>query len=132
MSGGMDNLYNEFQNVPNTGQREIDIEKIYNKVITTGKDINLITDIPDSYSIVIMETLSDYLMKKYGTNKEDRQYAKIMVNPINQFTKRFKELNPSVNGKRTSEVLSSLSKFVEYVKNRNTIQRLTGASDKGE
>lgn len=129
MSSGMDSLYNEFQNVPNTGQKEIDIEKIYNKVITTGKDINLITDIPDSYAIVVMEGISKYFITKYN-KKEDKQYIKIMVSPINQFTKTFKELNPSVNGKRTSEVLTSLSKFVEYVKNRNTIQRLTGASDK--
>lgn len=129
MSQGMDNLYNEFQSVQNTGQKEIDIEKIYNKVITTGKDINLITDIPDSYPLIVMEGLSKYLVMKYN-HKEDKQFVRIMVAPINQFTKTFKELNPSVNGKRVSEVLSSLSKFVEYVKNRNTIQKLTGATDK--
>jgi|GEM_PF-6184786 hypothetical protein len=131
MSSGMDGFYGEFQNVPNTGQKELDIEKIYNKVITTGKDINLITDVPDSYPLVVMEGISKYLVMKYN-KKEDKQYVKIMVAPINQFTKTFKELNPSVGGKRTSEVLSSLSRFVEYVKNRNTIQKLTGASDKSE
>jgi hypothetical protein len=131
MSQGMDNLYNEFQNVPNTANKEINIEKIYNKVITTGKDINLITDIPDAYPIVIMEGISKYLTTKYN-KKEDRQYVKIMVSPINQFTKTYKELNPSVAGKRVTEVLASLSRFVEYVKNRSTIQKLTGASDSKE
>ena len=125
----MDSFYNEFQNVPNLGQKEIDIEKIYNKVITTGKDINLITDIPDAYSLVILEGISKYLVTKYN-KKEDKQYVKIMVSPINQFTKTFKELNPSVNGKRTTEVLASLSRFVEYIKNRNTIQRLTGTTER--
>lgn len=124
---GMDKLYDDFQNVENTSQKEIDIEKIYNKVITTGKDINLITDIPDSYTIVTMETIADYLIKKYGNDRNSRKNIKLVTYPIIQFCTKYKELNPSVGGKRVSEVLSSLSQFVQYVKNRTTIQKLTGA-----
>jgi hypothetical protein len=133
MSSGIEPFYKEFQNIPNTNDKQIDIEKIYNKIInvpTKDKEINLITDIPDSYSLVVMESISDYLLKKYGTSKQDKVFARIMCNPINNFTSRYKQLNPSVNGKRTTEVLSSLSRFVEYVKNRNTIQKLTGAEEK--
>jgi hypothetical protein len=124
---GMDEFYREFQNVPNPNQKEIDIEKIYNKVITNDKkDLNLITDIPDSFSITMMETIADYLNKKYKSEKN----AILMTYPITQFTNKFKQLNPAVNGKRVSEVLSSLSRFVEYIKNRSTIQKLTGTSEK--
>jgi hypothetical protein len=126
---GMDEFYKDFQNVPNTNQKEIDIEKIYNKVITTGKDLNLITDIPDAYPLVVMFGISKYLKAKYS-NKEDKKYVDIMTAPIDIFVKEYKELNPSTGGKRVTEVLASLSRFVEYVKNRNTIQKLTGASDK--
>jgi hypothetical protein len=133
MSGGMDSLYNEFQNVPNPNQKEIDTSKIYDKVITIGKrdkDINLITDIPDSYSIVVMESIEDYLLKKYGINKEDKKLVRIMVSPIHNFTTKFKQINPSLNGKRTSEVLSSMSRLFEFFKGRNTVQRLTGTENK--
>jgi hypothetical protein len=126
---GMDEFYKDFQNVPNTNQKEIDIEKIYNKVITTGKDLNLITDIPDAYPLVVMFGISKYLKAKYS-NKEDKKYVDIMTAPIDIFVKEYKELNPSTGGKRVTEVLASLSRFVEYVKNRNTIQKLTGANDK--
>jgi hypothetical protein len=128
LSSGMDGFYNEMQNINTNTEKQIDVEKIYNKVITTGKDINLITDIPDTYSIVVMETISDYLLKKYGKD------ANVMIYPINQFTKKFKQLNPSHNGKRVTEVLNSLSHLVEYVKNRNTVQKLTGTgtTDKNE
>jgi hypothetical protein len=128
MSGGMDNLYNEFQNVPNTGQKEIDIEKIYNKTLTPNNDMT--TDIPNAYNLVVMSGISKYITTKYN-DEAYKKYVAIMVAPINFFVKGYKNLNPSTNGKRTSDVLSSLSRFVEYVKNRNTIQRLTGASDKG-
>jgi hypothetical protein len=128
---GMNPLYDEFQNVQNTNNKEIDIEKIYNKVITTGKDLNLITDIPDSYSLTVMETIADYLEKKYSINGNSKN-AKIMTYPIRKFANRYKELNPSVGGKRVSEVLSSLSQFVQYVKNRTTIQKLTGSNDEKE
>jgi hypothetical protein len=129
MSQGMDNLYNEFQNVPNTGQKEIDIEKIYNKTLTPNNDMT--TDIPNAYNLVVMIGISKYITTKYN-DEAYKKYVAVMIAPINFFVKGYKNLNPSTNGKRTSEVLSSLSKFVEYVKNRNTIQRLTGSSDKSE
>lgn len=130
---GLEGEYQRFQDVPITQEKQIDIEKIYSKLITHNKkDINLMTDIPDSYSLVVMESISDYLYKKYGTSTQDKKLIKIMCSPINNFVEKYKSLNPSVNGKRASEVLSSLSKIVDNIKNRNTIQKLTGTGDKIE
>jgi hypothetical protein len=53
-----------------------------------------------------------------------------MVSPIHNFTTKFKQINPSLNGKRTSEVLSSMSRLFEFFKGRNTVQRLTGTENK--
>lgn len=125
---GMNPLYNDLENVPVTNNNQVDVEKIYNKVITTGKDINLITDIPDSYSLVVMEVLADYLDKKY---KADKNLISIVTFPIKQFTKKYKQVNPSVHGKRVSDVLSSLSRFFEFARNRSTLERLSGADFKG-
>lgn len=128
----MEPLYNDFQNVPNTNDKQIDIEKIYNKVITVGKDLNLITDVPVTHPFVTMVCIADYLEAKYKPQKGEINTIKVVTSPIRGWVKGYKELNPSVNGKRVSEVLSSLSQFVQYVKNRTTIERLTGTTDKNE
>jgi hypothetical protein len=76
--------------------------------------------------MVTMEAISAYLKSKYKGDKN----IKILTLPIDKWCKTYKQLNPSVNGKRVTEVLTSLSRFVEYVKNRNTIQKLTGTGEK--
>jgi hypothetical protein len=127
---GLEPLYQEFQNVEGTTQKEIDASKIYDKTITIGKrekDINLITDIPDAYPIVVMESITDYLLKKYGKTPSDRKLALLIVSPIVNFTTKYKQINPSTHGKRITELFSSLSRYVEAIRNRTTMQKLTSS-----
>lgn len=119
---GMNPLYNEFSNVPTDNQKQIDIEKIYNKLITVDKDLDLITDIADAYSMASMEGIANYLKVKY---KQDAKLIAIVNTPITFFAKKYKSLNPATSGKRASEILSSLSRLMEYAKNRTMTERLT-------
>lgn len=121
---GIEPLYEEFKNAQINQSNKVDFEGIFDKTVTVGKNIDLITNVPNAYNIVTMDGISNYLKTKY---KDDAKLIKITTAPIDFFIKKYKALNPSTNGGRVTEVLNALSKFVDFVRNRNIDERLTGA-----
>ena len=87
--------------------------------------VNRKTNLKDAYCMPTMDSISDYLNKKYGKD------ADILCLVIDKWSKGHKDVSVSVNGWLIDKVLDTFRGFVEMVKQRSLGDRLTGRN-KGE
>ena len=87
--------------------------------------VNRKTNLKDAYCMPTMDSISDYLGKKYGKDVD------IICKIIDKWSLGHKDVSVSVNGWLIDKVLDTFRGFVEMVKQRSLGDRLTGRN-KGE
>jgi translation elongation factor EF-4 len=109
-------------------KKEVELIETINNILkheSDTKNINRKTKLTDNYSMPTMDSISDYLEKKYGKDSD------VIVTIIRTWSKSHKDVSVSVNGWLINSVLDTFKGFVEMIKQRSFGDRMLGRN-KGE
>jgi translation elongation factor EF-4 len=124
---GMQPYYEGLQD-DDFNKKEVELIETINNILkheSDTKNINRKTKLTDNYSMPTMDSISDYLEKKYGKDSD------VIVTIIRTWSKSHKDVSVSVNGWLINSVLDTFKGFVEMIKQRSFGDRMLGRN-KGE
>jgi len=119
---GMSPYYDGLQN-DEFNKKEAELIETINNILkheSDTKNINRKTKLSDNYSMPTMDSISDYLEKKYGKDSD------VMVTIIRTWSKSHKDVSVSINGWLISSILDTFKGFVEMVKQRSFGDKMLG------
>lgn len=126
---GMQNIYDGLQDDDGLKKKEAELIETINNILkheTKTKDINRKTKVLDNYSLPTMDSISDYLEKKYNKDSD------IMVKIIRTWSQYHKDIAVSVDGWLIDKILDTFKGFIEMIKQRSLGDRLMGRNKEGK
>ena len=125
---GMQNIYDGLQD-SDMQKKEAELIETINNILkheTDTSKINRKTKLLDNYSMPTMDSISDYLEKKYGKDSD------VMVTIIRTWSRSHKDVSVSVNGWLITGILETFKGFIESIKQRSFGDRLMGRNKEGK